>query len=235
MYDNSDLAVRCRALWADVLCAVESRVCSINEYMRDPHTRLECQMLSADSLGIRQPSVDRILVANLDLEEHAIQIKEFHDGTLTVESKLPFALLGDGNVYATNGLSLLGDATAVARELVAVLLAGDAKPAPDPEVDEYRSWTAALITPRPRRVPITLPIEIQTETALHPASTIDLSPAGVQVQSSADLDRGNYVTIFRGTLGSFFRVIWAEKNEAGTRAGLVCLNPPLEWAEGLAQ
>lgn len=235
MVDNSELAIRCRALWAEVLCAVESRVCSINAYLSGPQTRLDCQMLSADSVGIQQPAVNRILVASLDLEEHAIQFKAFHEGILTAESRLPFALLGDGNVYATHGQSLLGDAEAVARELLNVLLAGASKPVPDAEVNEYRSWTAALITPRPARIPISLPVEIQTENELHPASTIDLSPAGVKVLSKAALDRGNYVTIFRGTLGSFFRVIWTQKNEEGTLAGLVCLNPPLEWMESVAQ
>jgi hypothetical protein len=234
MYDNSNLEIRCRALWADVLCAVESRVWSINDYVHDTRTHLDCHMISSDSVEIHHPSVERTVIATLDLDEHAIHIKEFDGGTLSVGSKLPFALLGDGNVYVTNGQSLMGDPMAVARQLMSVLLASSAVPSSDTQVDQYRSWAAALMTARARRTPIKLPIEIQTENSVYPASTLDLSAIGAKVQSTANLDRGNYVTIFRGTLGSFFRVVWSEKTEQGTRAGLVCLNPPLEWAEGVA-
>ena len=102
-------------------------------------------------------------------------------------------------------------------------------------VDQFRSWASALIAVREPRTPIQLPIEIQTETALYPAETVDMSAVGVKVQSTADLDSGNYVTVFRGTLGSFFKVVWTERNDQGTRAGLVCLNPPLEWTEAAAK
>ncbi len=235
MYDNSKLAVRCRALWADVLCAVESRVWSVNEYVKNPHTRLECRMVNADSVEIDHPSVKRRLVATLDLSEHGIQVSEFQDESPTHSSKLPFAMLADGDVYVTSGLSLMGDPMAVARHLVTMLLSNATESASEPEVDQFRSWASALIAVRAPRTAIQLPIEIQTETALYPASTLDLSSVGVKVQSTADLDRGHYVTVFRGTLGSFFRVVWTEKTQEGTRAGLVCLNPPLEWAETVTQ
>jgi hypothetical protein len=231
MYDNSNLEVRCRALWAEVLCAVESRVYSINDYVRNSEARLGCQMLSGETVEIVHPRVNRTLHASLDLKDHAIDIKEFDGDMLTAGTRLPFALLGDGNIYVTAGKSLMGDPMAVARQLMSVLLSKSEEPSSSSEVEQYRSWASALMTARARRVPINLDIEIQTETALHPASTLDLSPVGVKVQSSAALDRGNYVTIFRGTLGSFFRVVWAEPTDQGTRAGLVCLNPPLEWAE----
>ena len=78
MYDNSNLAIRCRALWADVLCAVESRVWSINDYVKDTRSQLDCQMLSSDSVLIEHPSVKRTLVATLDLDEHAIHVKELN-------------------------------------------------------------------------------------------------------------------------------------------------------------
>ena len=231
MYDNSNLELRCRSLWAEVLSAVESRVWSINDYVNDPRTRLDCQMLGSDSLLIQHPTVSRTLIATLDLKEHAIDLKEFDDGHESLGSKLPFALLGDGNVYVTNGQSLMGDPMAVARQLISVLLSSSTQTTTQSEIGEFRSWASAIMTARARRIPVRLPIEIRTETSLHPASTVDLSSVGVKVESSAALDRGNYVTIFRGTLGSFFRVVWAEKTEEGSRAGLVCLNPPLEWAE----
>ena len=126
MYDNSNLEIRCRALWADVLCAVESRVFSINDYVHDTRTQLDCHMISSDSVEIHHPSIERTLIATLDLDVHAIHIKEFDGGTLSVGSKLPFALLGDGNVYVTNGQSLMGDPMAVARQLMSVLLASSA-------------------------------------------------------------------------------------------------------------
>ena len=57
MYDNSKLAVRCRALWADVLCAVEARIFSVNEYVKNPRSRLECHMINGESGEIDQPAV----------------------------------------------------------------------------------------------------------------------------------------------------------------------------------
>ena len=233
MYDNSNLEVRCRALWADVLCAVESRVSSLNEYARNARTQLDCQMLTSDSLKIDYPAVHRSVVATLDLQEHAIQIHEFEGEEVSFDSKLPFAMLADGNVYVTDGLSLLGDSMAVARQMITALLTNPNSRKSAADLDPYRSWASALITVRAPRTQIRLPIEIQTENALHPASTLDMSVVGVKVQSTAELDRGNYVTIFRGTLGSFFRVVWSEKTREGTRAGLICLNPPLEWAENM--
>ncbi|ABF41107.1 type IV pilus assembly PilZ [Candidatus Koribacter versatilis Ellin345] len=235
MYDNSNLAIRCRELWADVLCAVESRVWSINDYMQDSRSQLDCQMLSCDSVLIEHPSVKRTLMATLDLNEHAIHIKEFDNGQLAVGSKLPFALLGDGNVYVTNGQSLMGDPQAVARQLMSVLLSRSTAATSTEEIDQYRSWASALMTARARRMMIKLPIEIQTENSLYTGSTLDLSSVGAKVQSTAKLDRGNYITVFRGSIGSFFRVVWTEKTDQGTRAGLVCLNPPLEWAEVTVQ
>jgi PilZ domain len=235
MYDNSNLAIRCRSLWADVLCAVESRVWSINDFVQDPKTQLDCQMLDADSVLVQHPSVERTLIATLDLKKHAIVVQEFDHGQQSVGSELPFALLGDGNVYVTNGQSLMGDPTAVARQLMSILLCNCPAPVSKEQMSEFRSWASALMTARARRTPINLPIEIQTENSIFPASTIDLSSIGAKVQSQAKLDRGNYITVFRGTVGSFFRVVWAEKTDQGTRAGLVCLNPPLEWAESLVQ
>ncbi len=235
MYDNSNLAIRCRELWADVLCAVESRVWSINDYVHDSRSLLDCQMLSCDSVLIEHPSVGRTLVATLDLDEHAIRIEEFDNGQLAVGSKLPFALLGDGNVYVTNGQSLMGDPMAVARQLMSVLLSNTTAPTTAEQISQYRSWASALMTARARRTIVKLPIEIQTENSLYAGSTIDLSTVGAKVQSMAKLDRGNYITVFRGSVGSFFRVVWTEKTDQGTRAGLVCLNPPLEWAEASVQ
>jgi hypothetical protein len=231
MYDNSNLEVRCRALWAEVLCALESRVCSINDYVRDARTHLECQMINGDAVQIALPTANRSVVAVLDLTDHAIRVNEFVGDTFHNGSSLPLSLLGDGNVYVTAGQSLMGNAMAVARQLMAVLLPDVEKEVSEAHVDQYRSWAAAIITERAKRIAIRVPIEIQTENAIHPASTLDMSELGVKIQSAAQLDRGNYVTIFRGTLGSFFRVVWAKKNDEGTCAGLVCLNPPVEWAE----
>ena len=235
MYDNSNLAIRCRSLWADVLCAVESRVWSINDFVHDEDSHLNCQMLDSDSVLVQHPSVERTLIAKLDLKKHAIEVQEFDHGQLSVASELPFALLGDGNVYVTNGQSLMGDPTAVARQLMSILLCNSQSPVSKEEIQEYRSWASALMTARARRTPISLPVEIQTENSIFPGSTIDLSSIGAKVQSPANLDRGHYITVFRGTVGSFFRVVWTEKTDQGTKAGLVCLNPPLEWAEALVQ
>lgn len=231
MYDNPNLEVRCRALWAEVLCAVESRICSINDYVRISGSTLGCQMISGETVEIAHPQANRTLRATLDLNDHAIHIEEFDGENISVGERLPFALLGDGNVYVTNGNTLMGDPMAVARQLMSVLLGNSDRAPSSSDMEQYRSWATSLKPARAHRVAVNLPIEIQTEDALHPASTLDLSLVGVKVQSSAALDRGNYVTIFRGTLGSFFRVVWAEATEQGTRAGLVCLNPPLEWAE----
>jgi hypothetical protein len=233
MYDNSNLEIRCRALWADVLCALESRVFSINDYVRDSRSQLDCQMLNSDAVQIGLPTANRSVIAVLDLNEHVIRVNEFLGDTFHAGSTLPLALLGDGNVYVTAGQALMGNAMAVARQLMSVLLPDSEKEVTETKVDQYRSWAAAIITERAKRIPICLPIEIQTETAIHPASTLDMSEVGVKVQSTAQLDRGNYVTIFRGTLGSFFRVVWAKRNAEGTCAGLVCLNPPLEWADSV--
>jgi hypothetical protein len=232
MLDNSNLEMRCRSLWADVLCAVESRVSSINDYVRKSGTRLDCQMISGETVEIAHPQADRTLRASLDLHDHAIHIYEFESGNLTSGSRFPFALLGDGNVYVTNGQTLMGDSMAVARQLMSVLLSKPEEAIAPADVEHYRSWASSLKPARgAQRVAMNLPIEIQTEEALHPASTLDLSTVGVKVQSAGTLDRGNYVTIFRGTLGSFFRVVWSEPTDHGTRAGLICLNPPLEWAD----
>lgn len=229
--DNMNLEVRCRALWADILCAVESRIFSINDYTRDMRTRLECQMLSGESLEIVHEQANRAILATLDLEDHSIRIKEMDNDVVTDGPKLPFVILGDCDIYVTSGRILLGDASAVARQLMSILLANPEEVSSSAEMNEYRAWASALITARAPRVEMTLPIEIQTEDALHPASTVDLSPVGVKVESSGVLDRGKYVTIFRGSLGSFFRVVWSEPTENGSRAGLVCLNPPMEWAD----
>jgi hypothetical protein len=231
MSENSNLAVRCRALWAEVLCAVESRVWSLNSYLKSSRDRLECRMLDGDSLEIEYPALKRRLIATLDLKEHAIAIQEFERETLTLQSKLPFSMLADGGVYVTHGPALLAESMSVARQLISMLLTNSAEALPENDVTQFRSWASSLIAVREPRTPIHMPVEIQTETALYPAETLDMSEVGVKVQSTADLDSGNYVTVFRGTLGSFFRVVWAQKNEQGTRAGLVCLNPPLEWAE----
>jgi hypothetical protein len=235
MYDNPNLETRCRALWAEVLCAVESRIFSINDYVRNSGGRLGCQMVSGETVEIAHPEVNRTVRATLDLRDHAIRISEFEGETLTTGTRLPFALLGDGNVYVTSGNALMGDPMAVARQLMSVLLSNSEEATSSADVAQYRSWASALMPARARRIEMNLPIEIQTEEALHPASTLDLSTVGVKVQSTAALNRGNYVTIFRGTLGSFFRVIWAEPSDQGTRAGLICLNPPLEWAEAALQ
>lgn len=235
MYDNVNLASRCRTLWTEVLCAVESRVWSINDFVQDPKSQIHCQMLSADALLIQQPTINRTLIASLDMQEHTVLVDEYNGGKLTVGSKLPFAMLGDGNVYVTHGNLLLGDAMEVARQLISVLLSNSDVASTAEELNEYRRWVSALITARAPRLPIELPIEIKTDNAIYPASTIDLSTLGAKVVSSAQLDRGNYVTVFRGSLGSFFRVVWSEPTDEGTRAGLVCLNPPVDWAEFAAQ
>lgn len=232
--DNMNLEVRCRALWADILCAVESRVFSINDYARDTRTQLECQMISGESLEIVHAQANRAILATLDLEDHSIRIKEKDGDMITVGAKLPFVILGDCDIYVTSGRVLLGDASAVARQLMSILLANPDEVTHSAEMNEYRAWASALITARAPRIEMALPIEIQTEDAIHPASTVDLSPVGVKVESPGVLDRGKYVTIFRGSLGSFFRVVWSEQTETGTRAGLVCLNPPMEWAEATA-
>src|ERR1700684_4613568 len=130
MYDNSNLAVRCRALWADVLCAIESRVSSINDYVKDSRSHLECRMLDADSVEIDHPSIKRSLIATLDLKQHALNVMEFEENTLRFTSTLPLAMLADGNVYVTSGLSLMGDAMAVARQLMSVLLPNTAEAPP---------------------------------------------------------------------------------------------------------
>ncbi len=230
MYDNANLENRCRGLWADVLCAIESRVSSVNDYVRYRSSRIGCRMYGADALYMEHSSIERSIFARLDLCDHGLNLSVFESGRWVTNKRLPFSLLGDGSVYVTCGQSLMGDPQAVAKLLVSVLLNTGFDTASGTQLQEFRSWTAGLMAARPARSKIAVPIEIVSEDRVHHASTIDMSVHGLCVHVAADLTAGHQVTVARGQQQCQFRVVWAQRNGTETTAGLACLNPPLSWA-----
>ncbi len=123
MYDNTNVENRCRALWAEVLCALESRVTCINQYVPEGPGQIHCQMLDSCAVNIEHASAQRKIIASLDLKEHAILLDEFQGKDARNERNLSLTMLGDGNVYVTYQSALMGDAAAVAKFLTAALLA----------------------------------------------------------------------------------------------------------------
>lgn len=126
MHDNTNIDFRCRALWSEVLSAVHSRVSSVNAYVPEKRSHIECEVISPEAICLRHTSSERALVASLDLKKHSIQVKQYCGHgmeTLLSARDLLLSLLADGEVYVTDGNELKGTAAEVAKTLVDTLLA----------------------------------------------------------------------------------------------------------------
>ncbi len=230
MYDNASLEIKCRTLWAEVLCAVESRVSAINEYMKSLRAPISCRMLGSEAVHLEQPSAQRSLVARLDLKDHAVDVNVSQGRRWTSGKRLLLAMLGDGRIYVTDGKALMGDPMAVAKLLMSVLQDNPVNAGEDPQIRAFRSWASELMKTRSVRSKVSIPVKIQSDTGLHYAWTLDMSTEGLKVQLAGNIDSGSQVTVFRGVRGVPCRVVWTQKNGMGIRAGLLCLTPPLPWA-----
>jgi hypothetical protein len=91
----------------------------------EPNSRIDCELLSGECVQIKQAAANRSIVASLDLEAHAIQLNKF-EGTPSephnTEQDLPLSMLGDGELYVTDGYQLLADPVQVAKFLMSALL-----------------------------------------------------------------------------------------------------------------
>ena len=126
MHDNSNIAVRCRALWAEVLSALNERIAAVNRYMPDKRSHIVLHEVSDEVIHLNHASSDRSIIASLDLKQHAIHLKEYHDRELqhAIQHKdMPLSMLADGELYVTDGNELKGNAMEVAKSLVELLLA----------------------------------------------------------------------------------------------------------------
>lgn len=126
MHDNSNIDIRCRTLWADVLSALESRITSVNHYVPDQRSHIVCRKITTECVHLHHASSDRSVIAALDMKKHVINLKEYHDRELDRPMNLrdmPLSLLADGEVYVTDGNELKGNAMEVAKTLLDTLLA----------------------------------------------------------------------------------------------------------------
>lgn len=126
MHDNTNIELRCRALWADVLSALESRITSVNRYVPEQRSHIVCHVINPEAIHLHHASSDRSVVASLDLKKHAIHLKEFQDHAMEQPLKrkdMPLSLLADGEVYVTDGNELKANAMEVAKSLLEALLA----------------------------------------------------------------------------------------------------------------
>ena len=83
-------------------------------------------------MQIKHASANRSLIASLDLKAHAIQINRIRRGqprARNSEQDLPLSLLGDGELYVTDGDQLLADPVEVAKFLMSALLGSRASAA----------------------------------------------------------------------------------------------------------
>jgi hypothetical protein len=125
MHDNDGIDLRCRTLWNQVVSALENRVTSVNRYVPEAKGRLACEQLSGEAVQLKHASANRRLIASLDLESHAIHVNKFEGSAVgrgDSEQGLPLSLLGDGELYVTEGNQLLADPVEVAKFLVSSLL-----------------------------------------------------------------------------------------------------------------
>jgi hypothetical protein len=129
LHDNTHIEIRCRALWADVLTALETRISSVNRYVPEQRSHIVCHKINPEAVHLLHASSDRSLVASLDLKKHAIHLKEYHDREMEHPMKrkdLPFSMLADGEVYVTDGNELKANAMEVAKSFLEALLANKA-------------------------------------------------------------------------------------------------------------
>ena len=125
MHNNDGIERRCLTLWMEIVSALEMRVSAVNGYVAKAKSHITCELLSGKAVHIKHAAGGRSLIAALDLTEHSIQILKYHGSTLEeVESerKLLFSLLGDGELYVTDGHQLLADPGEVAKLLMSTLL-----------------------------------------------------------------------------------------------------------------
>lgn len=124
MHNDAGIENRCRTLWIEVVSALENRVTSVNSYVPEASGRIACELISGEAVQIKHASAHRSLVASLDLKAHAIQLNKF-EGVAAEnheEQDLPLSLLGDGELYVTDGHQLLADPVEVAKFLMSALL-----------------------------------------------------------------------------------------------------------------
>jgi hypothetical protein len=125
LHDNTNIDVRSRALWADVLVALESRVASVNNYVPERRSHIVCTAIDAESIHLQQPSSERTILASLDLKKHAIHLQEYQDRKMEQPKEpkdLPLSMLADGELYVTDGNVLKANAMEVAKLLLEILL-----------------------------------------------------------------------------------------------------------------
>jgi hypothetical protein len=124
MHNNIGIESRCRTLWSEVVSALETRVTSVNQYVPEASSRIACEMISGDAVQIKHVSAHRSLVASLDLQAHTIQLNKFEGDAEEKheEQGLPLSLLGDGELYVTDGYQLLANPVEVAKFLMSALL-----------------------------------------------------------------------------------------------------------------
>jgi hypothetical protein len=125
MHNNAGIEERCRTLWSEVVAALENRVTSVNRYVPEANSRIACELLSDEAVQIKQVAANRSLVASLDMEAHSIQVNRFEGNaseSRESEHGLPLSMLGDGELYVTDGSQLLADPAEVAKFLMSSLL-----------------------------------------------------------------------------------------------------------------
>ncbi len=124
MHNNAGIEKRCLTLWGEVVSALENRVSSVNKYVPEANSRIACEKLSSGVVQIQQAAANRRLTASLDLKTHAIQVNKIEGGVNESQSEkdLPLSLLGDGELYVTDGRQLLADPVEVAKFLMSSLL-----------------------------------------------------------------------------------------------------------------
>jgi hypothetical protein len=125
LHDNTHIEIRCRALWADVLTALETRISSVNRYVPEQRSHIVCHKINSEAVHLHHASSDRSVVASLDMKKHAIHLKEYYDREMEHPMKrkdMPLAMLADGEVYVTDGNELKANPMEVARALLEALL-----------------------------------------------------------------------------------------------------------------
>jgi hypothetical protein len=125
MHNNAGIESRCLNLWSEVVSALENRVTSVNRYVPEAKSHIACEMLEGSAVQIKQAAADRSLIASLDLKAHSIQLnrREGSDKEQRLSAHdLPLSMLGDGELYVTDGNQLLADPIEVAKFLMSALL-----------------------------------------------------------------------------------------------------------------
>ena len=126
MHDNNSIDVRCRALWTEILTALQDRIASVNRYVPDKRSHIVFEQTAEETLRLHQVSSERSVTAQLDLKNHAIHLREYRDRAMeqpTALKEMPLSMLADGELYVTDGNELKGNAMEAAKALLDALLA----------------------------------------------------------------------------------------------------------------